>query len=75
MKDALEIKKSLLQTLIGSLKDGEGEAIKNRPPVSAKSLQKGMEEDTEEDEGSGEPEEMDLEDEDTLARLKKLFGA
>lgn len=80
MKDALQIKKTLLQTLIGSLKDGEGEAMKNRPSVTAVSLQKGMddakdEEECDTEEGSGEADEMDLEDEDTLARLKKLFGA
>ena len=69
MKDALEIKKALLQSLIGSLKDGEGSAMKSRPAAEPK-----MEEECDTEEEMGEAEELDVEDEDTLAQLKKMLG-
>lgn len=77
MKDDLEIKKALLQSLIGQLKDGEGETIKKRPSLTVVDIKKmPMEEGEECDEmpEGEEPEEVDLEDEDTLAKLKKMFG-
>lgn len=77
MKDTMDIKKALLQSLISSIKDAESEGIKNRP-VSATvvAVKKPEGEECDMEEGSGEPEEeMDMEDPDVLEQLKKLFGA